>query len=387
MTNDFTAVQWSPQQSSALQKAKDWMQAWALDSHSAHTRQIFKLFGFAGSGKTTLSREMALMAREIIGGPVYYAAFTGKAALVMQRKGCTGAQTIHSLIYSPVEMEDPDTGETIVEFDINPDSPLKDAGLLIVDECSMVGKEQGEDLLSFGIPILVLGDPGQLPPIVGTGFFTTGTPDVMLTEIHRQAADNPIIRMSMDIRTGKGLRKGSYGDSRVIAKDKLTHQDLLDADQVIVGLNRTRRLYNLRIRALRGFGTPNLPMQGEKLICLRNNRRKALLNGGMWEVDKPPKLKGDCIEMDLSSLDIVGRRSIVEVPLEFFVGEEDKIPHAKRRRLDEFDFGHCITGHKSQGSQWSNVLVYNENYCFREDAVKWLYTVVTRAADKLTLAL
>ena len=50
--------------------------------------------------------------------------------------------------------------------------------------------------------VLVLGDPAQLPPVKGGGFFTEAEPDVMLTEVHRQAADNPIIRLSMTIREG-----------------------------------------------------------------------------------------------------------------------------------------------------------------------------------------
>ena len=58
----------------------------------------------------------------------------------------------------------------------------------------MVDEELGRDLLSFGTPVLVLGDTAQLPPVKGGGFFTDAEPDAMLTEVHRQAADNPIIR-------------------------------------------------------------------------------------------------------------------------------------------------------------------------------------------------
>ena len=70
----------------------------------------------------------------------------------------------------------------------------------------MVDEEIGRDLLSFGVPVLVLGDPAQLPPVAGGGFFTAAEPDVMLTEVHRQAADNPIIRMSMVVREGGAPR-------------------------------------------------------------------------------------------------------------------------------------------------------------------------------------
>ena len=68
--------------------------------------------------------------------------------------------------------------------------------------------------MSFEVPLLVLGDPAQLPPIQGGGFFTDAEPDAMLTEVHRQARDNPIVRLSMDIREGRSLAPGQYGETR-----------------------------------------------------------------------------------------------------------------------------------------------------------------------------
>ena len=72
----------------------------------------------------------------------------------------------------------------------------------MIDECSMVDAELGRDLMSFDVPVLVLGDPAQLPPIQGGGFFTEAEPDAMLTEVHRQAQDDPIVRLSMEVREG-----------------------------------------------------------------------------------------------------------------------------------------------------------------------------------------
>lgn len=380
-------LQFSTQQSNALLAAEQWLKSWY--ANTAGTPQVFKVFGYAGSGKTTIAVYFA----KTIGRGVLAACFTGKAALVLQKKGFL-ASTIHSLIYKCEEVDVMDektgepTGETELAFVLNhEDSPLLNAKLLIVDEVSMVNKELAEDLLSFGKPILVLGDPGQLPPITGTGYFTSGQPNIMLSEIHRQALDNPIIRMSLDIRTGKGIRKGKYGESEVVAKSNLDYQvDLLSTDQVICGLNRTRRNLNDRARIYRGFNQPNIPMDREKLICLKNNREKGFLNGSFWMPTAAPVLDGEYAEMNLTSLDMAGKTAKAKVPLEFFRGEEDKLPGAKRRGGDEFDFGYVITAHKSQGSQWDSVLVINENYCFREHAVKWLYTAVTRAAEKLKLA-
>lgn len=352
--------------------------------------QVFRIFGFAGSGKTTIAAAKA----QSLGSSVLAATYTGKAALVMRKKGFI-CSTIHSLIYVPEMVPTIDektgepTGEEHLEFVLNEESDLWNAKLLVVDEVSMVGEDLGKDLLSFNRPILVLGDPGQLPPISGAGYFIKGKPDVMLTEIHRQALDNPIIRMSMDIRLGRGVRPGVYGESKVLSKTRFTGEDrammLTSHDQVLCGMNRTRRSLNADIRQYIGFDLMAQPMVNDKLICLRNDKKLRLFNGGMWHVKQPPQFDGEVFEMELGSLDIGGLGAKVEVPLEFFTGEEEKLTPAKRRKFQEFDFGYAITTHKSQGSQWNSVLIYNENYCFRENAVQWLYTAITRAAERLTL--
>ena len=195
---------WSPQQDQALKNIATWLKA-------GHP-QIFRLFGYAGTGKTTLARHIA----EGIDGDVVFAAYTGKAALVLRNKGCDDARTIHSLIYRAQDVD-----AEVPSFVINEQSPANEAALIIIDECSMVDEELGRDLLSFGRPVLVLGDPAQLPPVKGGGFFTEAEPDFMLTEVHRQEADNPIVRMSMIVREGGRLERGTYGESRVIARDAI----------------------------------------------------------------------------------------------------------------------------------------------------------------------
>ena len=181
-------------------------------------------------------------------GKVAFAAFTGKAALVMRGKGCDGASTIHSLIYRARE-----SGEEMPSFDLWDEAPASKAKLIVIDECSMVDEELGRDLKSFGVPLLVLGDPAQLPPISGGGFFTDAEPDVMLTEVHRQAKDNPIIRLSMDVREGKRLSPGDSRRDTGGARDDLDPERVIGADQVLVGRNNTRRAYNGRMRERRGF--------------------------------------------------------------------------------------------------------------------------------------
>jgi exodeoxyribonuclease-5 len=183
----------TPHQDSALTAAARWFK------DAGGKASIFRLFGYAGTGKTTLARHIAAG----IDGKVLFAAFTGKAACGMRSKGCRGASTIHRLIYKPQEKN-----EENPTFELWSKAPASHAKLIIIDECSMVDAELARDLMSFEVPLLVLGDPAQLPPIQGGGFFTDAKPDAMLTEVHRQARDNPIVRLSMDIRAGKSLRRG-----------------------------------------------------------------------------------------------------------------------------------------------------------------------------------
>ena len=194
----------SAAQAAAIAEVRDWFE------NRTDTQQVFRLFGYAGSGKSTVLKfaldELGLSphrgAKDGTCVPgVVTATFTGKAALVLTRKG-TPARTIHSLIYSVIEATEAEieaaaqkvreaetaarrltgfdrtTAEAAIEamrqalsamkhprFALNPQSDAADARLIVLDEVSMVGEEMARDLMSFGKPILVLGDPGQLPPI------------------------------------------------------------------------------------------------------------------------------------------------------------------------------------------------------------------------------
>ncbi|ADM09482.1 hypothetical protein PB2503_07082 [Parvularcula bermudensis HTCC2503] len=365
-------MKWSREQDDALKAARRWLRG-------RRESQVFRLFGYAGTGKTTLARHLA----EDIDGEVLFGAFTGKAAHVLRQKGCEGAQTIHSLIYRPAKGDEDDPGDEGPQFTIRRDAPASEAALIIIDECSMVDEDLGRDLLSFGVPVLVLGDPAQLPPVKGGGYFTEASPDIMLTEVHRQAADNPIIQLSMQIRDGDLPGEGDYGAARILSKRDLDPEAVTTADQILVGLNRTRARYNQRLREIHGFDGDE-PWVGERLVCLRNNKQKGLLNGGMWTVKARHGRKRGKLRLDLTPED-GGRSARVQILPDFFSGNPADIPWPKRRNSDEFDFGYALTVHKAQGSQWDDVVLFDESYAFREDRLKWLYTGVTRAAERLTI--
>lgn len=373
-------MQFSPQQDEALKAVSRWLKE--------GRRPVFRLFGYAGTGKTTLARHFA----ENVDGEVLFAAFTGKAAQVLRARGAKNARTIHSLIYRPrgeEEVSDEETGRTTVSpmFSINRQSPLAQAKMIVIDECSMVDEALGKDLMSFGTPILVLGDPGQLPPISGGGFFTEQEPDYLLTEIHRQARDNPIIDLAMQVREGREIMHGDYGAAQVIGKGDVTQELVLEADQVLVGTNRTRRRYNQRLRQLKGFAH-DYPQAGDKLVCLRNDPSKGLLNGSLWQVMTSSKetvkpginllVRPEDDDMERGSAKIKLLKSVFEAP-----GVE--VPWSTKKRYDDFDYGYALTVHKAQGSQWNDVVVFDESWAFRDTRERWLYTAITRAAERLTV--
>ncbi|NET72457.1 MAG: AAA family ATPase [Sphaerospermopsis sp. SIO1G2] len=377
--------------------------------------------GYAGTGKTTLANHIAANS----GRTVHFAAFTGKAASVLRSKGCDNATTIHKLIYTVKDKPEthlnklrrdlantpehyPDIREEIERciahevkrlkqpsFDKNEGSSLRKNDLVIIDERYMMNQQMGEDLTSFGCKVLLLGDPGQLPPVGGKSFLSKKTPDVLLTEIHRQARDNPIIDMATRIRSGENLPVGAYGNSSVVAAGtKMDPEQVLGYDQLIVGKNITRKNINARVRALHSFEGVE-PVKGERLVCLRNDHDLGLMNGQIWKtIADSREVDEDCVRLDVvdefstdTEMGLLSHRC-------FFHGydyrqwcEEQDKSYSRFAEIDSqsFDYGYALTCHKSQGSQWDNVLVFNESRSFGQDHRKWLYTAVTRAANAVCI--
>ncbi len=431
----------SETQAAAIREIRDWFET------RAEEQQVFRLFGYAGSGKSTVLRfaldELGLSPHRsakdgrCVPG-VVTATFTGKAALVLTRKG-TPARTIHSLIYSVIEATEEEiteatkrirdaedaarrlsgfertTAEAAIEamrqalsamkhprFALNPQSDAADARLIVLDEVSMVGEEMARDLMSFDKPILVLGDPGQLPPIKGEGAFTRDTPDVMLTEIHRQAAESAIIRLATMARTGEPIGFGTYDDHVAkLRKGDITPEQALRGGQLICGMNATRLQINNAMRAAAGLGGTWLPTgPAEKIICLKNQNDLGLINGMFVTLEDivdegSPYFSAVVTDEDgrrVGPPDRDGRPARLRIYKGHF---EDHVAHDRHRHdrdwkekrlLTEATFGWAITAHKAQGSQWENVIVWDDGLGRTEtDRRRWLYTAITRAERGLVL--
>ncbi len=424
-------------QAKAIREIKDWFQ------NRTKNRQVFRVFGYAGTGKTTITRhaiaELGLdtMAKDEVGatGGVLYAAFTGKAALVMTRKG-TPASTIHSLIYrvseaTPAEIDkvkkeiaeirasmpglNPATRlleETRLRslelrlddihkptFVLNDQSIVRDAALVVLDEVSMVGEDMARDLLAFGKPILVLGDPGQLPPIKGDGAFTQAEPDIMLTEIHRQAGESAIIRLATLAREHEPIPYGEH-DTFVwkMPRGSVTPEQMLNGGQVICGRNATRINLNIALKQAAGFDGAYPVGKGEKIICLKNRNDIGIVNGMFLELDDVRDKNETCFSAVVRTEDgdLVGgtgekpeRHHIYKGHFDDHVRADPERYHRDhwvKKGLIEAVWGYAITCHKSQGSQWQNIIVYDDGLGRTpEDRARWLYTAITRAERGLVI--
>lgn len=339
--------------------------------------KVFKLAGFAGTGKTSIARFItdALMQGNMT---VIYGAFTGKAASVLESKGCSPAMTIHSMIYRARLNEL--TGKW--HFALDFECPAAQVDLVVIDEGSFVGDELGADLMRVAKKVLVLGDPGQLQPIKDTPYFDLENPDFMLTEVHRQAAESPILVLATAARLGEPIKLGDYGTSKVIKNRSFTDAMMQEHDQTLCGRNATRAGLNARYRKHMG-AVDYLPVVGDRLIALRNNRERGYLNGTMWTADEVT-YESDAVSLMISPIEGgVGIKTLTFN--EYFTGEEDTLNWRQKLQNDEFCYGYVVTTHKFQGSQADSVLLVDESHVFRNDARKWLYTGLTRAADRVTL--
>jgi exodeoxyribonuclease-5 len=394
-------IKWNKDQGKAIKAVLDWYK------EKPKHKQIYRLFGWAGSGKTSIIQEIACAIRDGDGvpkGEVLFAAFTGKAAAVMMGKGCSPAQTIHSLIYKP--MVDPLTGK-VIGFKRNDESPLRYASLLICDEVSMVNEEMANDLLSFGVHILVVGDPGQIEPIRGEGFFILAEPDSLLTRIERVAEENPLIWLATRVREGKPLKPGTYGTTHIYRGKSIPDELIVEADQLLCGMNKTRQTLNRRYRVLRGFHERDseFPVRGDRLMGLKNNKDTGVLNGTQWHCDDPvikrisrlkdfrnPGLGSEETNIDglyfrarsCDLFDANGDPLIINTVCSAHHFDPN-LPQPQWRDIagtDEYTFAYASTVHKFQGSQAPYIVIADESFVFRDQEWKHRYTALTRASER-----
>ena len=352
-----------------------------------------------GTGKTYLARyiidSLGIQEDQFLVG-----AFTGKAAYRLQETGFPQAQTLHKLLYTSIKTPN---GFINIPLGIEKFQGIK---LFLLDEVSMIPDNILRDVAKLNIPVIMLGDPGQLPPI-GKDNGMLNNPHIFLDEIMRQAAESSIIRLSHDIRTGKKIVPFQDEQVQILPKEELSTGMLTWADQVLCGKNDTRKYYNGVIREELGYVDSILPQEGEKIIVTNNNWELVnsagfpLINGMLGtvtrsgEIDKADEAMGRSMGSNIrwSTMDFmpdvggVEFRGVKYDAQRFLDGTNSYIVNQFAKgynRMNYIDFGSVITVHKFQGSEDNKGLGIEEVMNGKQHR-RWLYTMSTRFKDKFVL--
>ena len=395
------------------------------------------LRGYAGTGKTFLvSRLIEQLVEEDC--TVSVCAPTHKAVQVLSQElgdAPVQLQTLHSFLGLRLK-PDEDGGDLRVPEMEERDFP---EGVVIVDEASMIGREEWQyielaaqrDLMEQqGVQWLFVGDPAQLPPVNEDPSPALEVPGPMLEEIHRQAADNPILDLATQIRRGEARRfQSQYENGQGVA---ITHnrEGFLDSvlrtfdteafddnamyARLLAYRNRTVRRYNREIRTARyGEESPRFE-PGEWLVAREtwyHDGETVLLNS---EEVRVKKATVDTFEADdLSEWTVwtltlrkpgqgMARTAMVLHEDEFdryenalekrrMAAKEDPRKWERfydlRERFARVDYAYATTTHRAQGSTFDTVFVDRRDLqaCRGDERNALLYVAVTRPSRRLAV--
>jgi exodeoxyribonuclease-5 len=380
-----TTIKLNAQQEKAVALAVQWYKDY---KKGITTKKYFFLSGVAGTGKTFIAKYIAELCCGLKNS--IFIAPTGKAASRLRQKGCRNAQTMHRFIYN-FKGENSD-GDLIFsdknELESQPD-------LIVLDEGSMVGLYDANNIFSYKIPVLVLGDVDQVPPVRDKPFFTKNNMDCKLTQIERQKENSNIIRASIVIREGFSLPIREYDDVAIRAgrpTSKLLKEYAAEDAQIICSRNATRHSYNNLIRGLLGH-VGGMPSIGEKLVCMFNQHKYDFMNGEQCILKSLETLPySDTNDNDLPAIMMANVFSLTDnkmIRVKFnpdSFSPDITVRTEALKHAGGFDFGYVMTVHKSQGSEWPKVMILEE-VLSQVPYRLMMYTAITRAMEKLIIYL
>lgn len=388
------AFELNPQQNNAVKVATKWFK----DQNEIK----LEISGPAGSGKSTIVSEL-VNGIGLKQDEVMYMAYVGKAAQSLAMKG-HDARTIHSSIYKMTyipkygfdgkpmydEHDRPILKRTFVKVEALP----KNKKLLVVDEGGQVNVPMAQDILSFNISTLVLGDLNQLPPVFGISGFMRD-PDIVLTQVMRQAEDSEIVYLSQQILKGKKLEYGKYNNSIIMPYSDVTDKHLTSVESIICGRNRTRDDINSYLRNNIYKFNPREPVHvGEKLICRKNDWGLSigdniyLINGMVGYVREVylESFTGKSIEIDFQPdfTDEYFKRLRIDIEYLHKPAVEESNTLGSNAMLQH---GYAISGYLSQGSQYDSVFYHRDVYNKKKFQKALDYTIITRAINHIYIAM
>ena len=378
----------------------------SIDRYNAGKKYTV-ISGYAGSGKSTLVR-FIIEALNVNENDVCYCAFTGKAAEVLRKKGNKNVCTLHKLLYESIPKP---TGGFFRK-------PKLQLGykVIVVDEVSMAPKTLIDLLFTHHVHVICLGDPGQLPPIdKNEDNHLLDHPHIFLDEIMRQAQESEIIRLTMKIRNNEPIDYFNGKEVKIIPYSELNTGVLQWGDQILTATNAKRQAINNQMRQLLNY--PDVPVDGDKVICLRNywddfsEEGDPLINGTIGILKNsfqtwrqiPPIVRSNIKKFDVLTSDLVipdtnDVYNLVDMDHQMILTGNKccdwKLSYKLGRLRSkygeivpkEFAYAYAVTCHKAQGSEWNNVVVLEEQFPFdKNEHTRWLYTACTRASEKLVL--
>ncbi|MGL4950061.1 MAG: ATP-dependent DNA helicase [Anaeroplasmataceae bacterium] len=370
--------------------------AWYFDT-TYSKKNHFIISGYAGTGKSTIVNTLI----DVLGLASYnvlFAAFTGKAALILRMKG-NQANTIHKSFYNIFYM---DNGAYRFNLKRSLPSTIK---LIVIDECSMINDAMIKDILSFNLPVIFLGDIGQLPPVIGTNSLLKDTVniDVQLTQVLRQDDTSGILQLATMYRNGERPKIGKYKKCNVLYLKDV--EDITKYDIVLCWRNNTRKLFNQAIRRALKIESV-FPLKGEKVIGLKNNYYHQIEYAGIpiFPVNGLPSIVQDDYKTTKNKHHILLKYKPDFIKdakgpsfktlchndyFEIYYGNIDREVHIKddEDEIAHLDFGYALSVHRSQGSEYKRGLLLDEfegNYDIHS---KFLYTGVTRFMDSVDIVI
>lgn len=360
------------------------------------SEQVFQIAGAAGTGKTFLIYEI-LRSLHLNEDQYLAMAYTGQASIVMRTRGFLSARSIHSTLYEMVEADDYDNMSEVFNLPkkkkiFKKRDHIEDGiKLFFIDEAYMVPKRMISDILSFGIKVIVCGDPNQLPPVGDDPGFLINGKVHRLTQLMRQAETSPIVYIANRANNNLPIHCGLYGNQvLVITEDELEPEMFTQFAQcVCCGTNRTREILNTNIRNLFGF-TGQLPTMGERVICRQNNWDIqccgiSLCNGLCGTVLSPSdisKYDGTQFTLDFKPDLINDWFRQLNCNVEYFLApyarkQEMKFMDSKYIKGEFFEFAYCLTTHLCQGSEYQTG-IYIEEFMRPQIQKALNYTGITR---------
>ncbi|MCR5610669.1 MAG: ATP-dependent RecD-like DNA helicase [Clostridiales bacterium] len=366
----------------------------------AFTDGVLVITGGPGTGKTTILR-FIIEILERLELKYELAAPTGRAAKRITDTTGREARTIHRLLGYGGQ-----GGET---FRMDESNTLK-ADAVIIDEMSMVDISLFHSLvkaISEGTRLIMVGDFDQLPS-VGPGnvlrdlILSDTLPVVRLTVIHRQAGRSMIVLNAHRINSGRlPVLSETEDDFQFISipdmemsleyvvklgrelseKGESDFQILAPMKANIIGVN------NLNLKLQEAINPPaadkrqillgesNVLRVGDRVMQTRNNYdiewkrlRTAEEGSGVYNGDI-----GTVMDIDASG-------NVIRI-----LFDDERMVSFGREELEDIELAYAVSVHKSQGSEFSTViipLVYGPRVLMNRNI---LYTAVTRARNRVVI--